>query len=284
MEAERDRPPAAAVVERRAEVAGLPLVWREAEAPADGSHAPALCLHGHPTDGDDFLPLLRRAGGIAPDLPGFGRSGKPADFDYSIDGLADFLENFVDHLGLERFSLVMHDWGGVGLALAQRRPQAVERLVLSNCVPLLPGYRWHAWARVFRTPVLGELAMGFTTRFALRRALRSASTVRGSAIDALAERAWSRFDHGTQRAALKLYRSAPPESLVRAGERLGEVTAPALIVWGERDPFITPDFAHAYAEALGGPARVELVTDGGHWPWIDRPDLVERIAAFLAEG
>jgi pimeloyl-ACP methyl ester carboxylesterase len=284
MEAERDRPPGAAVVERRAEVAGLPLVWREAEAPTASSHAPALCLHGHPTDGDDFLSLLERAGGIAPDLPGFGRSGKLADFDYSIEGLADFLEAFVDHLGLARFSLVMHDWGSVGLALAQRRPQAVERLVLSNCVPLLPGYQWHAWARVLRTPVLGEVAMGFTTRSALRRALRRASTVRGPAIDAVAERAWSRFDHGTQRAALKLYRSAPPETLARAGERLGEVPASALIMWGERDPFITPDFAHAYAEALGGPARVELVADGGHWPWIDCPALVERLAAFLAEG
>jgi pimeloyl-ACP methyl ester carboxylesterase len=102
MEAERDRPPGAAVVERRAEVAGLPLVWREAEAPTASSHAPALCLHGHPTDGDDFLSLLERAGGIAPDLPGFGRSGKLADFDYSIEGLADFLEAFVDHLCLAR--------------------------------------------------------------------------------------------------------------------------------------------------------------------------------------
>ena len=270
--------------ERRAEIAGLPVLWRAAEPPDGAEHAPVLYLHGNPTDGDDFLPMLERTGGLAPDLPGFGRSGKHASFDYSIDGYADFLEAFVDHLALERLSLVVHDWGGVGLALAQRRPGAIERLVITNCVPLLPGYRWHRWARVWRTHVVGELAMGFTTRFMLRRAMGEAFVNRGAHVDALAERAWSHFDHGTQRAALKLYRSSPPEVLARAGARLGDVRAPALIVWGEQDPYIPTDFAHAYAEALGGPARVRLVSAAGHWPWIDEPVLVDEIASFMLEG
>ena len=284
METERTGPPGPAVAERRADIAGLPIMWREAEPPRGGGHAPVLCLHGNPTDGDDFRSLLGRTGGLAPDLPGFGGSAKPASFDYSIDGYADFLAAFVDHLGLERLSLVVHDWGGVGLALAQRRPQSIERLVIINSVPLLPGYGWHRWARIWRTPLLGELAMGFTTRFALRRALRQAFVTRGPHVDALAERAWSHFDHGTQRAALKLYRSAPPEVLERAGARLGDLEAPALIVWGERDPYITTDFAHAYAKALGAPARVRMVADAGHWPWIDRPELVDEIASFVREG
>jgi pimeloyl-ACP methyl ester carboxylesterase len=272
------------IVERSGEVADVPVLWREAESPAGASAAPVLYLHGNPTDGDDFLSLLERVGGVAPDLPGFGRSGKASSFDYSIDGYADFLEGFVDHLGLARFSLVVHDWGGVGLAVAQRRPQAVERLVISNCVPLLPGYRWHRWARIWRTRGLGELAMGFTTRFALKRALRQAFVSRGPAVDELADRAWSHFEHATQRAALRLYRSAPPEVLERAGARLGEITAPALILWGERDPYISTDFAQAYAEALGGPARVEIAADAGHWPWLDRPALVDDLTSFLAAG
>jgi pimeloyl-ACP methyl ester carboxylesterase len=268
------------VAERTAELAGLPILWREAAPRA----TPVLYLHGNPSDGADFLPVLERTGGVAPDLPGFGRSAKPSTFDYSIGGYADFLEAFVDALGVERLSLVVHDWGAVGLAFAERRPQAVERIVISNAVPLLPGYRWHRCPRILRTPVIGELAMGLTTRFVLRRALLAAFTTRGPAVDALIDRAWSHFDHGTQRAALKLYRSAPPEVLARAGSRLAQLTAPALIAWGARDPFISPDFAHAYAEALSGPARVELVEDAGHWPWIDRPDLEDTIAAFLLEG
>lgn len=272
------------VAERHAEVAGVPVLWREAE-PRGGptANAPVLYLHGNPTDGDDFLPLLVRAGGIAPDLPGFGRSGKSSTFDYSIDGYADFLEALVDHLGLERFSLVVHDWGGVGLALAQRRPEAVERLVIANCVPLLPGYRWHRWARLWRTPVIGELTMGLSTRFALRRGLGEAFVTRGPQVRALADRAWSHFDHGTQRAVLKLYRSAPPEVLEAAGSRLGRITAPALIVWGEEDPYISTGFAQAYADALAGAARVELAPGAGHWPWLDRPEIVEEIVSFFLE-
>ena len=47
----------------------------------------------------------------------------------------------------------MHDWGAVGLELAQRRPEAVERLVLIDVVPFVPGYRWHPTARIWRTTV-----------------------------------------------------------------------------------------------------------------------------------
>jgi pimeloyl-ACP methyl ester carboxylesterase len=272
------------VAERTENVAGLPILWREANPPGDASATPVVYLHGNPTDGDDFLPMLERAGGVAPDLPGFGRSAKPSSFDYSIAGYTDFLEAFVDHLGLERLSLVVHDWGAVGLALAQRRPQAIERLVISNCVPFLPGYRWHRWAMLWRARLVGELAMGFTTRFALRSAVRRGFATRGPAVDALIDRAWSHFDHGTQRAALRLYRSAPPDVLEWAGARLGAIEAPALIVWGDSDPWISPGFAHAYGEALGGPARVEIATSAGHWPWIDRPELVDQIASFLLEG
>src|SRR3954451_15517780 len=97
------------------EVAGVTVTWRESE-PRTG--APVLYVHGVPTDGDDWLPFLERSGGLAPDLPGFGRSGKEAHFDYSIPGYTAWLKAFVEARGLDRFSLVMHDWGSVGLGLA----------------------------------------------------------------------------------------------------------------------------------------------------------------------
>src|SRR5215210_7408446 len=121
--------------ERHATVAGTDVLWHEAEP---STAAPTLYLHGVPNNGRQWQPFLERTGGVAPDLPGFGRSGKSAGFDYSIGGYGDFLEAFVDHLGLERFQLVMHDWGSVGLELAQRRPAAVERLVLIDVVPFVP--------------------------------------------------------------------------------------------------------------------------------------------------
>ena len=133
------------IAERHTEVGGVDVLWRQA------GDAPILYLHGVPVPGWQWEPFLARCGGIAPDLPGFGRSGKPGDFDYTIAGYDRFVEQFCDHAGLERVSLVMHDWGSVGLAFAQRRPERVERLVLSSCVPFVPGYRWHRVARIWRT-------------------------------------------------------------------------------------------------------------------------------------
>jgi pimeloyl-ACP methyl ester carboxylesterase len=253
-----------AIEERQSTVAGMEARWLRA------GDAPILYLHGVPTASFDWLPLLARTGGVAPDLPGFGRSAKPAEFDYSIAGYDRWLESFTAAAGLERFSMVVHDWGSVGLALAQRFPERIERLLMFSTVPLLPGFCWHRLARAWRTPVVGELAMGFSTRFAFRRALPPA----------IADRAWDCFDHGTQRAILKLYRAAPLETLRRAGERLDRVLCPALILWPRHDPYIGEEFGRRYAEALGGEAELDLV-DTGHWSWHERPELVERAAEFL---
>jgi pimeloyl-ACP methyl ester carboxylesterase len=268
----------ASVAEHNAELDGLPVHWLS--GPCDGPTP--LYVHGVPNSAVMWRRFLDRTGGIAVDLPGFGRSGKPADFDYSITGYGAFLDRLVGMLGLDRIALVMHDWGAVALSLAQARPELVERLVLIDAVPLLPGYRWHRIARAWRTPLLGELAMGATTPWVLRMLSREANVTPGPLPDAELEALLEDFDHGTQRAILKLYRSADPDVLAAAGAQLGAVDAPALIIWGERDPYIPPRFADAYAAALGGPTEVVRVPDAGHWIWLDRPELVDRVAAFVA--
>lgn len=258
---------------------GLPVFWRS--APAAGGRVPALYVHGVPTSSDDWLPFLARHGGLAPDLPGFGRSAKRGDLDYTIAGYDRWLERFLDDRGVARIHLVVHDWGAVGLAFAQRRPERIASVVIINAVPLLPGYRWHRIARAWRTRWLGEVVMGATARWSLKLISREANATPGPLPDDLLDAAWAHFDQGTQRAILHLYRSADPPALAAAGARLGELDVPALVVWGERDPYIGPEFGDAYARAL---PRAELLrlTDAGHWPWLDRPDLIDRVAAFLA--
>ena len=91
------------------------------------------------------------------------------------------------------------------------------------------------------------------------------------------------FDHGTQRAILRLYRSSPSDVLARAGERLGALEKPALVVWGQRDPYIPARFGAAYAAALPK-AELYALADAGHWPWLDRPEVVDRVTSFLAGG
>ena len=247
----------------RGEIDGLPVSWlRE-----PGEDPPVLYVHGVPDSAELWTPFLRLTGGIAVDLPGFGESGKPAQWPYSLDGYARFLPALLDDLRIDRVRLVAHDWGAAALTLAGR----IERLVAIDVLPLLPGHRWHWVARAWRTPGLGELGMGFTGRTLLRRL--------GGLSAPHADEVLRHFDHGTQRAILKLYRA---ERAVTAP--LEAVTAPALVLWGERDRYLDPAWAERVAAALGGPAEVEIVPGAGHWPWLDRPELVQRIAQYLGSA
>jgi pimeloyl-ACP methyl ester carboxylesterase len=253
-----------------------PTFWLQAPA---ATAAPVLYVHGVPTSSEDWRPFLARTGGIAPDLPGFGRAGKRGDLPCTIDFYAQWLERFLAQQGIERYSLLVHDWGSVGLALAQRMPERVERLVVMDAVPLLPGYRWHWVARLWRTRVLGEAAMGALARPTFRMLLPLGFA--GKVPPAFVDDVVRFFDVGTQRSILKLYRSSPPAVLAAAGAQLGTLTCPALVIWGDRDPYVKPRFAEAYAAALGGDADVVHLPNAGHWPWHDRPDVVETVADFV---
>jgi pimeloyl-ACP methyl ester carboxylesterase len=272
-----------ALSENTAEIDGLPVFWRS--APSGGSETEPsvvpLYLHGVPTNSDDWLEFLARTGGLAPDLPGFGRSGKPGSRSYTIAEYDHFLERFLDELGVDRVSLIVHDWGAVGLAFAQRHPERIERLVVINAVPLLPGYRWHRTARIWRTPLVGELAMGSVNRRTLRFISKESNAAPGPLPEAWQDSVLDHFDQGTQRAILRLYRSSPPEVLEARGLDLGLLRMPALVVWGMKDPYIPGRFGAAYADALAQAELIEL-QDAGHWPWLDRPDLIDRVVEFLS--
>jgi pimeloyl-ACP methyl ester carboxylesterase len=251
-------------------------------APYEGD--PVLYLHGAPTSSDDFIPFLELTGGLAPDLPGFGRSGKSGHLDYTIEGQADFIERFLAQLGVGRVKLVAHDWGAPsGLVFAGRNPARVERLVLCDAMPLLDGFAWHRLARAWRLLGVGELVMGATTRSLLARTLRKGSVRPDAWPDARVRTVWEQFDQGTQRAMLRMHRDGDPARLAAAGAGLEQLDMPALIVWGERDPWLAPDFARRYAARLPK-AEVEVIEQAGHWPWLDRPELVERVAAFLNQS
>jgi len=268
------------VDEHTIELAGSPAFYRTAPAPG----APALYVHGVPTSSDDWISFLERSGGIAPDLIGFGRSGKGGNLNYSIEGLTDFLQRLLDHLQIDRVKLVVHDWGAaVGLAFAQRNPQRIERIVVINGVPLFPaeGVRWSRLARLWVRPWIGELVMGSTTRRVLARTLRASAVEPTAWPDARIASIWEQFDQGTQRAILRLYRSADEGELTRTGAGLDRLQSPSLIVWGEADPWLPVAVGEKYATALPH-ASIDRLERAGHWPWLDRPEVVERVASFLA--
>jgi pimeloyl-ACP methyl ester carboxylesterase len=282
------------VSDHSGEIDGRPVFWRSAppasgpdgagatEQAGEAQAAVPLYLHGVPESSDEWLDFLARSGGLAPDLPGFGRSAKTGSLSFTIEEYADFLESFLELVGVERVQLVVHDWGAVGLAFAQRHPQRIERLVVINAVPFLPGYRWHRTARIWRTPLLGELSMGSINRPLLRLLSREANATPGPLPQRWLDSVLAHFDQGTQRAILRLYRSSPPERLAAAGERLGALGAPALVVCGMRDPYIPARFGKAYADVLG--AELLELPDAGHWPWFDRPDAIDAVVSFLGDS
>jgi pimeloyl-ACP methyl ester carboxylesterase len=98
---------------------------------------------------------------------------------------------------------------------------------------------------------------------------------------AFVEMIWDHWDRGTQQALLALYRHADPHLLATAGSNLARLTCPALVVWGDRDPYLPTRFAHAYAAILPN-TQLEVVPAAGHWPWIDDARVIDDVLSFIA--
>jgi len=147
---------------------------------------------------------------------------------------------------------------------------------------VLPGYRWHALARAWRTPLLGELSMAATTRAGFRLLL-SRGNPRGLP-RAFVERMYDDFDRHTRRAVLDLYRSVP--DVAAAGERLAAalrpLDRPALVLWGRHDPYLPAALADRQRDAFPH-ADIRVLQRSGHWAFVDDPQTVTAaIKQFLA--
>ena len=130
-----------------------------------GEGDPIVLLHGNPTSSylwRNVIPGLVSEGRcLAPDLVGFGRSGKPK-IDYRFADHAGYLDAWFDGLALERVTIVGHDWGGaLGFYWASRNPERVAALAFFETI--IKPLRWDEWPpaatdifRGFRTPNTGE--------------------------------------------------------------------------------------------------------------------------------
>ena len=131
-----------------------------------------------------------------------------------------------------------------------------------DAVPLLPGYRWHWVARWFwRRRLVGELANATISKAGVAAALGPGDPRRGRMPEEFIELVWRGRWPGSWPEMLTLYRSADPERLAQAGERLGSIGAPALVVWGPQD-LLPLSFGRAYAEQLPNAELLELTALG----------------------
>jgi len=253
-----------------------------------GNGVPVVFWHGNPTDGGDWAPFMERLArpSFAPDLPAFGRSGAPdpSAFDYSIDAYGRWAASFLDELGVERYSLVVHDWGSIGLMPALANPERVERIVVFNTVPFGVSYRWHLIARmIWRRRGIGEalnaLTPGTLVGLAAGQA-RPGLRLMPADYRARIKRNWARTE--MRDAVLLLYRSASTAKLDEAGLNLELLDASALFLWAEDDPYIGTEDGRQMAARMPN-ATFEAVENAGHWPWVDRPELIDRAVEFLAD-
>lgn len=255
-------------------------------AGADPAEA-VVCVHGNPGSSRDWEVLAGAIAGfarvVAPDMPGFGRADKPADFPYTVQGYAAHLGAALELLGIRRAHLILHDFGGPwGLAWAAGRPQALASLTLID-TGYLPDYRWHYLARIWRTPLLGELFHAISTRAAFHQLIRRGNP-RGLPRE-FVDHMYDDYDAGTRRAVLRLYRATgdidgQSRQLLPAfaGLRL-----PALVIWGQCDPYIGAAYAHRQRELLPD-AQVHVLEDSGHWPFADNPEAVAALVTPFLRG
>jgi len=255
------------------------------EAGPEDAREAVVFVHGNPGSSTDWVALVDAVGeigrAVALDMPGFGQAQTPRDFSYQVSSYADFLEDALTELGIDRVHLVVHDFGGpFGLLWGLQHSAAWASVVLID-IGVLPGYRWHAMARRWRTPVLGELLQAWIPRSAWRRSMQK-SNPRGLPED-FVEKMYEDYDRATRRAVLALYRATPdPEQAASTlGPALAELRKPALVVWGAKDPFAGVEFAERQRDFFDV-RDVVILPDSGHWPFQDDPAPVEQaVVGFL---
>jgi len=118
--------------DRYMEVDGQPMHYVD-----EGSGETIVFVHGTPTWSFLWRNMIKKFSGqyrcIAPDHLGYGLSGKDPKYAYSAKQLAQNFETFIEKLKLEKFTLVVHDFGGpIGLNYAIKHPEKVKRIVLFN--------------------------------------------------------------------------------------------------------------------------------------------------------
>ena len=269
----------------RVEVDGVGIFYREAGPP----DAPTiLLLHGYPSSSrqwDPLLPLLAdRYHLIAPDYPSFGQSDapSPAQYSYTFDNLATTMGGLVAHLGIERYTLFMQDYGGpVGFRMAQAHPERVSALIVQNANAYAEGLgaKWQGIARYWADPAAHpEQIAAFTSlEGAKQRHLGTSPHPERYNPDtwmdeyAVLARPGQR---DIQSALLYDYRTNVA-SYPAWQAWMRDHALPTLVLWGRHDPsFIVPG-AEAYLRDMPG-AELHIL-DAGHFALDEATDEIARL-------
>lgn len=268
--------------------------------------APAIIfLHGFPESARTWRFQMEALANdyrvIAPDQRGFARSSKPPEVsDYSHDKPIGDLIALADALGIDRFTLVGHDWGGaIAWAAALAHPQRIERLAIVNAPhPLVfqrsmiddMGQRQASqYIRAFRTPGMEKHIAGDLDNFFDKTFGHSGVGPETSAEDKAAYLdEWSQ--PGAIEAMLNWYRAAAivvpamdetPERPAYLDLPFPKIAMPVLVIWGMGDKALTPSQLEGLDDLVEDLTLVK-VADAGHFVTWEKPEAVtEALRAFL---
>jgi pimeloyl-ACP methyl ester carboxylesterase len=254
-----------------------------------GSGEPVVLVHGLGGQWQNWLENIPRLAQerrvLALDLPGFGLTPKPRGR-ITIREYGRFVDAFIEELGLGRTALVGNSMGGyIAAEVAIQFPERVSRLVLVSAAGI-------SSAETAVRPILlvGRIMAAVATNTAARHRYLASRPVSRQASLALVARhprllkadlAYEGFFKGAGKPGFDDALRASLDYDFR--DRLTEVRAPTLIVWGEKDSIIPTRDADEF-ERLIGDSRKVVMKDTGHIPMAERPDAFNRVLVdFLAE-
>lgn len=241
---------------------------------------PMVLVHGFNSSADSWNRMAPRLGKryhlIAPDLPGWGESTRLEDATYAYNPQIERLHNFLEKLGLTRFHLMGHSMGGcISASYAARYPEQVSSLTLiaPHGVPeptrsflaesVERGDNWLAPATVKDFGRLLEYCFAKRPYIAgpVLKYL-AAQTIAGAA--------------KTQKIFDEIQVNTPP-----LAERLGQIKAPTLIIWGDQDKLIHVSAAELFHKGISG-SELLILKGSGHMPLMENAgQCVQTFVEFI---
>jgi pimeloyl-ACP methyl ester carboxylesterase len=280
-----DAPLPANVTRFRTMVDGISTPVMQAGSP-DAQEA-VVFIHGNPGSSRDFDQLVSATGEfarvVAFDMPGLGHADDPTGGPYTTEGAAHFIDDMLARLGIEQADMVLHDFGGIwGLQWASEHPERLKSVVLIDTGVMI-GYPGHPSALEWHTPIVGELNMATTTRESFNASIQAQNP--GPLPSDFVNRMYDDYDRSTRCADLHYYRDiSNPDTLGRAQAAvLSQRHRPALVVWGQEDPYVPFTLADTQKQAFPD-AEVHVIPFAGHWPFVDYPDQVQNLVVPFLRG
>ncbi len=266
-------------MQREITVKGAKIIVHES-----GRGTPILYLHGSPDTGEMWSPLIKQVGDqfrhLAMDIPGFGGSTMPDDFSLTLDNMADFICESLGALQVtEPVILVMADFGAhYGLAFAVKYPDKVRGMAITN-TNFFRDYQWHSFAKLYRVPLMGEILMASSSKKMISNTLKNFAPALPA--DYVEQSYATGFGSPkTRKAILRMYRSRSSSDFAGWDDKLLALMKqkPAIVLWGDRDPFITPTFADRFVGA-----QVHHFADYSHWLPLETPEkYADKLKTWLA--